>query len=198
MTPTGQALRWRLVMPHWFYTYFVHVLSGKGYQFWSGIGSDIGEIALIGALIAFWGKHNSHVPPLLAPKLAPEQEVRRSRCLPPPPRRFGGSPPEREMMGSDDPFYPRPPYVDTTGACHSFGRARTRAQMARVWRPRREPTSRKPGARRAGSETLRAGTPPGSPTAAVRRQLSPARRIRGRHHRPELRWRGTWLSAMTS
>jgi len=32
------------LVPHWFYTYFVHVLSGRGYQFWSGIGSDVGEV----------------------------------------------------------------------------------------------------------------------------------------------------------
>ncbi len=50
-----------LLMPHWFYTYFVHILSGRGYQFWSGMGSDIGEVTIIGALIAIWSKHNCHV-----------------------------------------------------------------------------------------------------------------------------------------
>jgi len=50
-----------LSVPGWFYTYFVHFLSGRGYQFWSGIGSDIGEVAILGALVAFWSKHNCHV-----------------------------------------------------------------------------------------------------------------------------------------
>ena len=48
-------------MPHWFYTYFVHVLSGKGYQFWSGIGSDLGEVTLIGLVLVWWHSHNCHV-----------------------------------------------------------------------------------------------------------------------------------------
>ena len=39
-------------MPQWFYTYFVHILSGRGYQFWSGIGSDIGEVAIVGGIVA--------------------------------------------------------------------------------------------------------------------------------------------------
>jgi hypothetical protein len=40
---------------------YLHPLGGTGYQFWSGIGSDIGEITLIGALIAIWSKHNCHI-----------------------------------------------------------------------------------------------------------------------------------------
>jgi hypothetical protein len=48
-------------MPHWFYVYFVHVLSGKGYQFWSGIGSDVGEITLVGLVMVWWRHHNCHV-----------------------------------------------------------------------------------------------------------------------------------------
>ena len=35
----------------WLSTYLIHPLTGLGYQFWSGIGSDIGELAIIGALI---------------------------------------------------------------------------------------------------------------------------------------------------
>ena len=42
------------------WSYF-HPLHGTGYQFWSGIGSDAGEITLIGALVAIWSKHNCHV-----------------------------------------------------------------------------------------------------------------------------------------
>jgi hypothetical protein len=32
--------------------------SGKGYAFWSGIGSDIGEVAIIGAVVGMYRKHN--------------------------------------------------------------------------------------------------------------------------------------------
>jgi hypothetical protein len=48
-------------MPQWFYTYFVHVLSGGGYQFWSGIGSDVGEVTLVGLVMVWWRHHNCHV-----------------------------------------------------------------------------------------------------------------------------------------
>ena len=48
-------------MPHWFYTYFVHILSGKGYQLWSGIGSDVGEVTLVGLAMVWWRHHNCHV-----------------------------------------------------------------------------------------------------------------------------------------
>jgi len=48
-------------MPHWFYTYFVNILSGKGYQFWSGLGSDIGEVTLIGLAMVWWRHHNCRV-----------------------------------------------------------------------------------------------------------------------------------------
>jgi hypothetical protein len=36
-------------------------MGGQGYQFWSGIGSDLGEIAIIAAVFAFWRRHNCHV-----------------------------------------------------------------------------------------------------------------------------------------
>lgn len=36
-------------------------LSGPYYGFWSGIGSDIGEITLIGAALSIWWKHECHV-----------------------------------------------------------------------------------------------------------------------------------------
>lgn len=35
--------------------------SGPYYGFFSGFGSDLGEIALIGGLIAIYRKHNCHV-----------------------------------------------------------------------------------------------------------------------------------------
>lgn len=49
-----------LGIPH----YFWHPYSGNGYQFWSGIGSDIGEVAIVGGLVtlllAFWRHFNCH------------------------------------------------------------------------------------------------------------------------------------------
>lgn len=39
-----------------------HPLIGPGYQFWSGIGSDIGQITLVGGLIAMYRKHNCGAP----------------------------------------------------------------------------------------------------------------------------------------
>lgn len=41
--------------------WFWHPLAGPGYQFWSGIGSDIGEIAIVGGAIAIYRRHNCHV-----------------------------------------------------------------------------------------------------------------------------------------
>lgn len=36
-------------------------VSGYAYGFWSGFGSDLGEIALVGAVIGIYRKHNCHV-----------------------------------------------------------------------------------------------------------------------------------------
>ena len=35
--------------------------GGPYYGFWSGFGSDLGEIAIIGGLIGIYRKHNCHV-----------------------------------------------------------------------------------------------------------------------------------------
>lgn len=35
--------------------------SGRFYAFWSGLGSDLGELAIIGALFGAYRKHNCHV-----------------------------------------------------------------------------------------------------------------------------------------
>lgn len=35
--------------------------AGPGYGFWSGVGSDIGEVAIIGAIVAAYRRHNCHV-----------------------------------------------------------------------------------------------------------------------------------------
>lgn len=49
-------------MWHWLLVFFgVDNEAGRGYAFWSGIGSDIGEIALIGLLYQNVRKHNCHV-----------------------------------------------------------------------------------------------------------------------------------------
>src|SRR5205085_8416328 len=33
----------------------------RGYQFWSGIGSDVGEVTLLGVAVVWWRTHNCHV-----------------------------------------------------------------------------------------------------------------------------------------
>ncbi len=38
-----------------------HSLYGDTYQFWSGVGSDIGELAILGGVIGLWRQHNCHV-----------------------------------------------------------------------------------------------------------------------------------------
>jgi hypothetical protein len=38
-----------------------HPLHGQGYQFWSGIGSDLGELSILIAITAFvWGWYRVH------------------------------------------------------------------------------------------------------------------------------------------
>lgn len=36
-------------------------MAGRWYGFWSGFGSDLGEIAIIGGLISIVRRHNCHV-----------------------------------------------------------------------------------------------------------------------------------------
>ena len=36
-------------------------LHGNGYQFWSGFGSDFGEVAILTAAIAIYRRHQCHV-----------------------------------------------------------------------------------------------------------------------------------------
>lgn len=42
---------------HWLF----HPLAGRGYQFWSGIASDLGELTLLVGITAWWTRHNCHV-----------------------------------------------------------------------------------------------------------------------------------------
>lgn len=43
--------------PDWLY----QPLRGLGYQFWSGIGSDFGELTLVLGFMAFYWRHTCHV-----------------------------------------------------------------------------------------------------------------------------------------
>lgn len=41
-----------------------HILGSDGrawYDFWSGLGADIGELAFVGAVVGVYRKHNCHV-----------------------------------------------------------------------------------------------------------------------------------------
>lgn len=50
---------------HWAFHWIWHPLSYWGYQFWSGIGSDIAEYTLlttfVAGLFAWYRRHNCHV-----------------------------------------------------------------------------------------------------------------------------------------
>jgi len=44
-----------------FLPHLIHPLSGDGYQFWSGIGSDFGEASILTAIIVGFRHRNCHV-----------------------------------------------------------------------------------------------------------------------------------------
>ena len=51
--------------------WLLHVLgvdnvSGRWYGFWSGFGSDVGEVAIVGGLITIVRRHTCHIHRLLA------------------------------------------------------------------------------------------------------------------------------------
>jgi hypothetical protein len=48
-----------LAVFHW--SQLLHPLAGNGYQFWSGIGSDAGEAALLGGVVVLLRHRNCHV-----------------------------------------------------------------------------------------------------------------------------------------
>lgn len=49
-------------MWHWLlHALGVDNVSGHAYAWWSGAGSDIGELAIIGAVIGTWRRVNCHV-----------------------------------------------------------------------------------------------------------------------------------------
>lgn len=46
--------------------WLVHILgidneAGRWYALWSGVGSDVGEVAILGGMVAFWRRHSCHV-----------------------------------------------------------------------------------------------------------------------------------------
>ena len=53
-------------MIHWvrtaWETYALHPLRGNGYQWWSGAGSDLGEVTLIGLALGAWKHINCEQP----------------------------------------------------------------------------------------------------------------------------------------
>lgn len=57
-------MHWYHILQHWLAMH-TGSLNTSGappdYNFWSGFGSDIGEIAIIGGLISIYRKHNCHV-----------------------------------------------------------------------------------------------------------------------------------------
>ena len=48
-------------MIHFLNTYFVHVLTGNGYAWWSGAGSDLGELTIVGGLVMLYRQRLCHV-----------------------------------------------------------------------------------------------------------------------------------------
>lgn len=45
-------------MLHWISTYLLHPLHGDGYQWWSGAGSDLGELTLVGLVLGMYRHKN--------------------------------------------------------------------------------------------------------------------------------------------
>jgi hypothetical protein len=56
--------------------------SGTWYGFWSGFGSDLGEVALVGSLAALYHHHNCAVPrcPRIAHKKYEVPETKQYTC----------------------------------------------------------------------------------------------------------------------
>lgn len=54
--------------------YLLHPLTGKGYQFWSGIGSDFGEVTILGGLLMIYRKHECHLDTCHRPAWHPHPE----------------------------------------------------------------------------------------------------------------------------
>lgn len=52
---------WLHAIGNWIYYFFGFGGSGPHYGFWSGAGSDIGEVTLVGGMYAVWHHHNCGV-----------------------------------------------------------------------------------------------------------------------------------------
>lgn len=48
-------------LAHWLYVHLGIPGSGPWYGFWSGFGSDVGEVAIAGGLVTLVRRHNCHV-----------------------------------------------------------------------------------------------------------------------------------------
>ena len=57
-----------------------HPLAGPGYQFWSGIGSDLGEITLVGGFVGLYLHHTCHMYGCLRPAWHPDPESGHPVC----------------------------------------------------------------------------------------------------------------------
>lgn len=59
------------MIAHWLYVHFGIAGSGPWYSFWSGIGSDLAEITLLGAAIGLFRHHNCSVTGCLRTRTYP-------------------------------------------------------------------------------------------------------------------------------
>lgn len=50
---------WLHAIGNWIYYFFGFSGSGSHYGWWSGAGSDLGEVTIIGGMYAIWKTHNS-------------------------------------------------------------------------------------------------------------------------------------------
>lgn len=41
--------------------WLLHPMNGKGYAWWSGAGSDLGEVTIIGGMVMIYRKHECHL-----------------------------------------------------------------------------------------------------------------------------------------
>jgi hypothetical protein len=53
----GGNVTWLL---HWLYWHTGTNGTGPWYGFWSGFGSDLGEVTLLGAILGIYYRHNCH------------------------------------------------------------------------------------------------------------------------------------------
>lgn len=81
-------------MPHWLLHFFgLDSASGTAYLAWSGILSDLSELALLGAFWSIIRKHNCHEPHCLRIGTLPVTGTPWHAC-----RKHHPSPPERGHM----------------------------------------------------------------------------------------------------